>query len=41
MKFRNVTSLQFEIDVHRLLRIRSLKYFTHMSKNEWIAFSLI
>jgi hypothetical protein len=31
MKSRNVTSLQFEIDMHRLLRIKPMKYFMHMN----------
>jgi hypothetical protein len=38
MQCRNVTSLQFEIDVHRILRIKPMKYFKHMTKNEWIVF---
>jgi hypothetical protein len=28
------------IDMHRLLRIKPMKDFIHMSKNEWIAFLL-
>jgi hypothetical protein len=31
MKYRNVTSLQFEIDVQRLLRIEPKKVFIHMN----------
>jgi hypothetical protein len=31
MKSRNVTSLQFEIDVHMLLRIKPMKAFIHMN----------
>jgi nitrate reductase NapE component len=27
--------------VHRLLRIKPMKDFIHMSKNEWIAFLLL
>jgi hypothetical protein len=36
----NVTSLQFEMIVHRLLRIKPMKDFKHMSKSEWFGFLL-
>jgi hypothetical protein len=41
IKCRNVTSLQFEIDVHRLLRIKPMKDFNYMTKSEWIVFSYL
>jgi hypothetical protein len=37
---RNITSLQFEMIVHRLLRIKSMKDFEHMNKSEWFGFLL-
>jgi hypothetical protein len=37
---RNVTSLQFEMIVHRLLRIQPMKDFKHMNKSEWFGFLL-
>jgi hypothetical protein len=39
IKCRNVTSLHFELIVHRLLRIKPIEILTK-NKSEWIAFLL-
>jgi hypothetical protein len=39
-KCRNITSLQFEMIVHRLLIIKPMKDFKHMNKSEWFGFLL-